>query len=52
MEASLQDDQVVTADEMHEALLGIGAVAGTWFQHNHLLGVAVAVGIALFGRRD
>ncbi len=27
--------------------VGIGAVAGTWFQHNHLLGVAVAVGIAV-----
>ncbi|MHA7180783.1 DedA family protein [Arthrobacter sp. MDB2-24] len=27
--------------------VGIGAIAGTWFQHNHLLGVAVAVGIAV-----
>lgn len=27
--------------------VGIGAVAGTWFQHNHLLGVAVAIGIAV-----
>lgn len=27
--------------------VGIGAVAGTWFEHNHLLGVAVAVGIAV-----
>lgn len=27
--------------------VGIGAVAGTWFRHNHLLGVAVAVGIAI-----
>lgn len=27
--------------------VGVGAVAGTWFQHNHLLGVAVAVGIAV-----
>ncbi|MHA7239418.1 DedA family protein [Arthrobacter sp. TMS1-12-1] len=27
--------------------VGIGAVAGTWFQHNHLLGIAVAVGIAV-----
>ncbi|TKV28397.1 DedA family protein [Arthrobacter sp. NamB2] len=27
--------------------VGIGAVAGTWFQHNHLLGVAVAIAIAV-----
>lgn len=27
--------------------VGIGAVAGTWFQHNHLLGVAVAIVIAV-----
>lgn len=27
--------------------VGIGAIAGTWFQHNHLLGVAVAIGIAV-----
>jgi membrane-associated protein len=27
--------------------VGIGALAGTWFQHNHLLGVAVAIAIAV-----
>ncbi len=27
--------------------VAIGAVAGTWFQHNHLLGVAVAIAIAV-----
>jgi membrane-associated protein len=27
--------------------VGIGAVAGTWFQHNHLLGVAVAIAVAV-----
>lgn len=27
--------------------VGIGAIAGTWFEDNHLLGVAVAVGIAV-----
>lgn len=27
--------------------VGIGAVAGSWFQHNHLLGVAVAVAVAV-----
>ncbi|MHA7210571.1 DedA family protein [Arthrobacter sp. MDT1-65] len=27
--------------------VGIGALAGTWFQHNHLLGVAVAVTLAV-----
>ncbi|WDF34822.1 DedA family protein [Arthrobacter agilis] len=27
--------------------VAIGAVAGSWFEHNHLLGVAVAIGIAV-----
>ncbi len=27
--------------------VGIGAIAGTWFEHNYLLGVVVAIGIAV-----
>lgn len=27
--------------------VGIGALAGSWFEHNHLLGVLVAIGIAV-----
>lgn len=27
--------------------VGIGVVAGSWFEHNHLLGVMVAIGIAV-----